>query len=125
MKHYSQVRAMMAITKGSLRAIFRSPSAVIFSFIFLLIFILVFGFIGGGGFTVKVALTNPADTNNFLLKNGLLKNPSVRLVPNLTKEKAISEVSKGNIAAIIEVDSIPAENGFYQYILKTTTSSAS
>jgi ABC-2 type transport system permease protein len=125
MKQYSQVRAMLAITKGSLRGIFRSPSAVIFSFVFPLIFILVFGFIGGGGFSVRVALTNPADTNNFLIKNGLQKNSSVRIVSDLTKEKAITEVGKGNIAAIIEIDSTPVGNGHYQYILKTTTSSAS
>src|SRR6187399_2109914 len=110
---YSQLKAMMAITKASLTGIFRSPSAVIFSFVFPLIFILVFGFIGGGGFTVKVAFTNVADTNNFLIKNGLLKNRSVRIISNLTKEEAISEVSKGNIAAIIAIDSTPAGNGFY------------
>ncbi len=40
---------MLALTKASLKAIFRSPSAVIFSFAFPLIFILVFGFLGGGG----------------------------------------------------------------------------
>jgi ABC-2 type transport system permease protein len=125
MNQYSQVRAMLAITKGSLRAVFRSPSAVIFSFVFPLIFIIVFGFIGGSGITVRVALTNPADTNNFLMKNGLLKNSSVRLVSNLTKEKAINEVGRGNIAAIIEIDSTPVGNGHYQYIFKTTTSSAS
>ena len=44
---YSQAKAMLAITRGSLRATFRSPSAVIFSIAFPLIFILVFGFIGG------------------------------------------------------------------------------
>jgi ABC-2 type transport system permease protein len=46
---YNQVTAMLAITKASLRAIFRSPSAVVFSIAFPLIFILVFGFIGGSG----------------------------------------------------------------------------
>ncbi len=106
MKQYSQVRAMLAITRGSLRAIFRSPSAVIFSFVFPLIFILVFGFIGGGGITVRVAITNLADTNNVLIKNGLLKNPSIRLVTDLSQEKARSEVGKGNIAAILEIDSL-------------------
>ncbi len=124
MKQYSQLRAMLAITRGSLRAIFRSPSAVIFSFVFPLIFILVFGFIGGGGFVIKIALTNLADTNNVLMKNGLLKNPIIRLVKNISKEKAENEVAKGNIAAIIEIDSTPAGNGFYQYTFKTTTSSA-
>ena len=40
---------MLAITKASLKGIFRSPSAVIFSFLFPLIFILTFGFIGDSG----------------------------------------------------------------------------
>ena len=115
---------MFSITKASLTAIFRSPSAVIFSFVFPLIFILVFGFIGGGGITVRVALKNAADTNNFLIKNGLMKNPSIKLITDLPEEKARQEVAKGNIAAIIEIDSTATGNG-YQYSFKTTTSSAS
>jgi len=47
--NYSQLKAMLAITKGSLKAVFRSPSAVIFSIAFPLIFILVFGFLGNSG----------------------------------------------------------------------------
>lgn len=125
MKKYSQLTAMLAITKGSLRAIFRSPSAVIFSFVFPLIFILVFGFIGGGGFTVKVALKNLADTNNIILKNGLLKNPSIRIVNNLSPEQQREEVGKGNIAAILAIDSIKNASGYFQYVIHTTTSSAS
>jgi ABC-2 type transport system permease protein len=125
MQQYSQLRAMFAITRGSLRAIFRSPSAVIFSFVFPLIFILVFGFIGGGGIRVKVALKNPADTNNVLIRNGLMKNPSVRFITNLSEADARKEVAKGNIAAVIEMDSTPVGNGYYQYAIKTTTSSAS
>lgn len=125
MNSYSQIRAMLAITKASLRAIFRSPSAVIFGFAFPLIFILVFGFIGGGGISVRIALKNLKDTNNVLLKNGLLKNSSVRLITNLSETEARKEVAKGNIAALIEIDSTPMANGSYQYIFKTTTSSAS
>ena len=45
MHSYSQLKAMLAITKASLRSTFRSPSAVIFSIAFPLIFILVFGII--------------------------------------------------------------------------------
>jgi ABC-2 type transport system permease protein len=125
MKKYNQVTAMLAITKASFKAIFRSPSAVVFSFAFPLIFILVFGFIGGGGITVRVALKNISDTNNILLKNGLLKNPSVRLVIGLSEEEARKEVGKGNITAILEIDSTPVGNGKYQYTIKPTTSSAS
>ncbi|MGH2563113.1 MAG: ABC transporter permease, partial [Ginsengibacter sp.] len=70
MKPYNQFRAMLAITKASLRAIFRSPSAVIFGFAFPLIFILVFGFIGdnGGAQTYTVAIDENADTANALYK---------------------------------------------------------
>jgi ABC-2 type transport system permease protein len=61
---YSQFKAMLAITRGSLRAIFRSPSAVLFSIAFPLIFILVFGFIGGSGkISVSVAFTAASDTS--------------------------------------------------------------
>ena len=63
--NYSQIRAMLAITKASLRAIFRSPSAVLFSIAFPLIFILVFGFIGSSGkISVSVAFTSQSDTAN-------------------------------------------------------------
>ncbi|MBC7851762.1 MAG: ABC transporter permease, partial [Chitinophagaceae bacterium] len=66
-KPYNQTRAMLAITRGSLRAIFRSPSAVIFSFVFPLIFILVFGFIGGGNrLNVRVAFDKNTDTTSRL-----------------------------------------------------------
>lgn len=115
---------MFSITKGSLKAIFRSPSAVIFSFVFPLIFILVFGFIGGGGITVRIAFKNLADTNNILIKNGLLKNQSIKVVKK-NEEEARKEIAKGNIAALIELDSTALGNGRYQYIIKTTTSSAS
>lgn len=124
MKPYSQIKAMLAITKASLRAIFRSPSAVIFGFIFPLIFILVFGFIGGGGITIRVALKNANDTNNILVKNGLMKNPSIKLITNLSAEQARKEVGKGHIAALIQIDSVNM-NGFNQYTFKTTTSAAS
>src|ERR1044071_1805053 len=64
-KKYSQTRAMFAITRASLRAIFRSPSAIIFSFAFPLIFILVFGFIGGGGkVSIRVAFDKQTDTTS-------------------------------------------------------------
>ena len=62
---YNQFRGMLAIAKGSLHAILRSPSAVIFSIGFPLVFILVFGFIGeAGGISLEVALSKSADTVN-------------------------------------------------------------
>ena len=70
---YNQLRAMLAITKGSFKAIMRNPSSVAFSIGFPLVFILVFGFIGSGGPSVAFALANRQDTANVIIR-GLLKN---------------------------------------------------
>ena len=77
MQQYSQVRAMLAITKASLRSIFRSPSAVVFGFAFPFIFILVFGFIGdnGGVPVYKIAIDKNFDTANALKFNLSMNYP--------------------------------------------------
>ena len=63
-KQYSQLRAMFAVTKASLRAIFRSPSTVVFSLGFPIVFILLFGSIGESGFTLNVGINPKSDTTN-------------------------------------------------------------
>jgi ABC-2 type transport system permease protein len=121
---YSQFRAMLAISKGSLRAIFRSPSAVIFSLGFPLVFILVFGFIGGGGTSVSIALKNPSDSSNYVIQalqaSGVVKIKNEKDTSDMQKD-----LIKGRIAAIVSVDSSRSSAGFMQYKIKTQTSSAS
>jgi ABC-2 type transport system permease protein len=91
---------MLAITKGSLRAIFRSPSAVIFSFVFPLIFILVFGFIGSSGrVALRVAIDKNSDTVNAVY-------PVFKTIPGLTiieKDSTAMErdLEKGRLTAIV------------------------
>jgi ABC-2 type transport system permease protein len=121
---YNQFRAMMAITKASLRAIFRSPSAVIFGFGFPLIFILVFGFIGGSGVSVNIALKNQADSSHFLIK-ALLSSGVIRLAHHPDSLQDFEALEKGRIAAILEIDSGKSAAGFTQYKILTQTSSAS
>src|SRR5579862_4708747 len=94
---YNQFRAMLAITKASLRAIFRNPSAVAFSFGFPLVFILVFGFIGGGGPTVSIALANRQDTATWVIR-ALLKNPLIRLSDDVGKDSNRRDLERGRIA---------------------------
>ena len=79
------MQAMLAITKASLSAVFRSPSAVVFSLVFPLIFILVFGFMGGGGkFNLKIAVDPDCDTSNQLYS--ILKNVSgINIIRKLVK----------------------------------------
>lgn len=104
---------MLAITRGSLRAIFRSPSAVVFSIAFPLIFILVFGFIGGSGrVSLNVAFDNRTDTANpvyLALRSmagiNVVKKDSVELKEDL---------EKGRITAIIRISRSGIENPPYK-----------
>jgi ABC-2 type transport system permease protein len=67
MAKYSNTHAMRSLIKASLQAIFKSPSAIIFTIAFPLIFILVFGFLGeGSGFNIKVAAAPGSDTTTGL-----------------------------------------------------------
>lgn len=101
-KPYSQLRAMMAITRASLRAIFRSPSAVIFSFAFPLIFILVFGFIGGGGrISLHVAFDKQTDTTTEMYH--AIRTLSGLIVENDSEDKLKDALTKGRLHAIIKL----------------------
>jgi ABC-2 type transport system permease protein len=131
-RSYSQFRAMMAITKGSLRAILRSPSAVIFSLGFPLVFILVFGFIGGGVTSVTIALKNPSDSSNYIIR-ALRSSGFVKILktdkdnPLLPGDSLFMQnsLSRGKIAAIVSIDSSLSPGGFTQYKIKTQTASSS
>ena len=100
---YNQFRAMLAITRGSLRAIFRSPSAVVFSIAFPLIFILVFGFIGGGGrVALNVAFDRNTDTANSIY-------PAIKSIAGInivtkTGELLKEDLEKGRITAMIKIE---------------------
>lgn len=120
---YSQLRAMLAITKGSLKSIFRNPASVAFSFGFPLVFILVFGFINGGSPTVYIALANRADTANGVIK-GMLSSPTVKLTKDTDMVVIRKNLEKGRIAAIISIDSSTSAMGFTQYHFHTLTSNA-
>jgi len=107
---YSQLRAMMAITKASLKGVFRSPSAVIFSFVFPLIFILVFGFIGNSGrVSVRVAFDPNSDTANNVYK--ILRSISALNIVEKDSVELVKDLEKGRIAAIISMkkDADPAK----------------
>lgn len=99
---YSQLRAMVAITKGSLRAIFRSPSSVVFSIAFPLIFILVFGFIGSGGkINVNIAFDENSDTVNPVYL-GLKNIPGIK-VSAKTGIALQEDLEKGRITALVHI----------------------
>jgi len=124
MKQYSQVRAMLAITKASLHALFRSPSSVVFGFAFPFVFILVFGFIGGNGMfkSYKIAVASNADTTNELYH--AIENARGVTIKKYPDQKSLDkDLQTGKIAGIINIQKNPQNNPPYIFTLKSTTSS--
>ena len=115
---------MFAITKASLRAIFRSPSAVVFGFAFPFIFILVFGFIGGNGGMqrYKVALSDNADTANELYR-ALTNTKGIAIIRYHDRDSLTDDLRRGNLAGIINIQKNPAGSPPYVFSLKSTNSS--
>ncbi|MGZ5242726.1 MAG: ABC transporter permease [Bacteroidia bacterium] len=121
---YSQLRAMMAITKASLRAMLRSPSSIVFTIAFPLIFIIVFGFIGGGGMKIDVTAHPDIDIQNPLFR-AIANNPSVKLTLDKPLDEAMEDLSKGRIAGVLNIRVVKDVNGKPKYIADVKTSSAS
>ena len=115
---------MLAITKASLKAIFRSPSAVIFSFVFPFIFILVFGFVGGnGGVPVyKIAISKGCDTSNALF-DSIKASKRIKIVQFDDTNALRTSLLKGKIACVLNISKTGAAVPAYEYSIKTTTAS--
>lgn len=111
---------MLAVSKGSLRAIFRSPSAVVFSIGFPLIFILVFGFLGGegGGINLKVFLDKQSDTLNPVY--GAVKNiPGLKFI-NKPENEVKEDLEKGRITAILTISKTNNPSAPYNISIKSS-----
>lgn len=118
---YNQFVAMFAIAKASLKSIFRSPSAVIFSFLFPIIFILVFGFLSSTTPVIKVAFAQESSNQNELYKKLLEKsNLKIKTQP---EKISLQELEKGHITAILNIKEV-APNAFPKYVVEITTSTA-
>lgn len=116
---------MLAVTKASLQAIFRSPSAVVFGFAFPLIFILVFGFIGNnaGKIRYKVAIERDADTSN-LLYQAFKNSGSVTIIKYNNKDSLTNDLQRGNIAGIINIKKNETASIPYTLTMKSTNASS-
>lgn len=125
MQHYSQFKALKAITRASFRAIFENPSAIIFSILFPIIFVLIFGAFGsGGGISYRIALekkVNQADT----FYNALLQIPGVRVVEYTDTVERREDLIKGRLTAIINIEKQTDTTGKLHYSIGVRTTTAS
>ncbi|MHA4894504.1 ABC transporter permease [Pedobacter sp. PWIIR3] len=121
-KPYSNLNATLALAKASFRSIMRSPSAVVFTLAFPLIFILVFGFLGGGGVKIDLAVSPKSDTQNPVIK-ALEHISVVRLIKNKTTEEINAALEKGNYDALLDIQKNVAGTPAYLVNVKYTSAS--
>ncbi|MES2416965.1 MAG: ABC transporter permease [Bacteroidota bacterium] len=119
---YSHTKATLALAKASFRSIMRSPSAVVFTLAFPLIFILVFGFLGGGGTKIDVAISPNSDLQNPVIM-ALEKISIVKLTKNDNLVNINEKLEKGNYDALITVEK--NKNGVPAYFTNVKYTSAS
>lgn len=101
-KKYSQRKAMLAITRASLRGTLRSPSAIIFTLLFPLIFIVVFGFIRPGNIKLDVGVKQESDTSGIIFQS--LKNiPNIVLYTGKTEAEMEKLMLKGRLDAMLNI----------------------
>lgn len=122
---YSNLQALMALTRASLQSTLKSPSAIVFTVAFPMVFILVFGFLGGSSiFSVGVAPSSSSDTTNTLYK-ALKENSALTWVEMNEEKTAEKLLSEGDIAAVIDIQPQPAGvEPRYKVSLRSATSQA-
>jgi ABC-2 type transport system permease protein len=124
MSQYSQLRAMLAVTKASLVATFRSPQSIFFSLFFPIVLIWIFGSLargGGGTPSVDVAFEKGVDSSSVLFQQ-LAHHPFLKFADPSEKDSE-DELRKGRIAAIIDVKK--TDSGATPFEIHLRTSSAS
>lgn len=122
-QQYSQLKAMLAVTKASLTAIFRSPQSIFFSLFFPIVLIWIFGSLSGGrgSASVDVAYEKNGDTTNIVYQS-MKKVPILHFI-DTEKKDAEDELKKGRISAIIGV--VPSKDSASNYNIQLRTSTAS
>jgi ABC-2 type transport system permease protein len=121
---YSQSKALWAITKASFIAIFTNPLSLVFSLLFPIIFILIFGAFGNSGIpTQRLAIRPGADTANAIF-DSLKANKYVRLERYTDTALMRSELLKGRLTGILDIQPVPDTSSKHKYTVHVQSSSA-
>ncbi|MEP6747033.1 MAG: ABC transporter permease [Bacteroidota bacterium] len=117
---YNQWRAMLAITKASLKTIFRSPQAVFFSLFFPVVLIVIFGALsGGGGVSFDIGFQSGSDTTNEVYK--AISSSPVFNIKKGTDADIEDRLKKGRITAIVDIKKNMDSGSAYDVHLKSTS----
>lgn len=120
---YSQWRAMLAITKASLKTTFKSPQAVFFTLFFPMVLIVIFGALSGGsGISLDIAFHSGSDTNNKVYH--AIRNSSLFDIKKGTDADIDDRLKKGRITAIFDIIKNDSAAAGYDVHLKSTSASS-
>ena len=122
---YSQSKALWAITKASFRAIFNQPTAIVFSLLFPVIFIMIFGAFGNNGPSKqRIGLDPGCDTANALF-DSIQKSSFIRIINYKDTAAMRDDLEKGNLTAVLRINSFPDSSGQSHYFIHVRSTSAS
>ncbi|WP_442590204.1 ABC transporter permease [Pedobacter sp. AW31-3R] len=119
---YNHTKATLALAKASFRSITRSPSAVVFTLAFPLVFILVFGFFGGSGIKVDLALAPGCDLHNPVIA-ALEQTEVIKLIREKSTHEIQQRLEKGTIAGVIDVHKNTGDRPAYLADIRYTSAS--
>ncbi|MBC7587778.1 MAG: ABC transporter permease [Chitinophagaceae bacterium] len=125
-KNYSQLTALMAISKATLLAIVKNPGSLFFSLVFPLVFVWIFGSFGSsGGSRYRIALEKNSDTSNILYTQ--LKNLSLLQIKNYSDTVLQrADLEKGRLAAVLQLSQTKNDSTHQpHFTIKLTSTSAS
>lgn len=115
---------MLAITRASLLATFKSPQSIFFGLFFPIVLIIIFGSLaGGGGTSVDVAFEKNIDSAN-LLYTYMQQVPVLHFIDR-EKHDVEDELKKGRLTAIIDLRRLSGQDSLAQYDIHLRTTSAS
>jgi ABC-2 type transport system permease protein len=119
---YSQRRALLAITKASFRAVFKSPQATFFSLFFPIVLIVIFGSLGGGGsVSFDVALSKDSDSLNVIYQS-ITHAPIFSIAKGSDKEIE-DRLKRGRITAMLKIKkNDTAANKYEVHVISTSAS---
>ena len=122
-KQYSQWKAMLAITRASLKVSFTSMQAVFFSLFFPIVLIAIFGSLSRNRpVSIDVAFDSGTDTSGIYQQ---IKSSELLDFETGTAQHIDDQLSKGRITAKIRLVPVKDSTGITKYNIHLITSSAS
>lgn len=100
-----EIKAVWAIARGDLIATFRNFSSVFFGILFPLVFISIFGFLGEGTYTYKIAFDPNSNTDN-VIYDTLSEIDSFEIIEESDQDALDKMLEEADVLLIIDIQTV-------------------